>query len=334
MDTTQLPPEAFQFRANPAAISKPAAGGSKLRQIEGTPYTGKPLRHPWFGQVVIDMSSTAANDSTPVLLNHNPDKRVGKTGLSFDGGQLTMVDGELLNNDHAAEVAADSDDGFPWQMSMHVQPGSVEEIRAGTTAEVNGNTVHGPAVIWRNNFIREVSFTPTGVDYGTSAKALSAAFGGSNPPYHTKEEHHMDLEKLQAENARLSAELETEKTRADVAEAALATEKTRADEAEQQLSAAQTEHRTAAIKELFSATGQEYTDEAAKPFIDMDDAAFSAVSAQMKGLAKKQQGQGLFGDVANNGRQAPPDGQQPPGQFSAPDDGFDVFSQISGQHQS
>jgi hypothetical protein len=46
-------------------------------------------------------------------------------------------------------------------------------VKAGATVEVNGRTFTGPINVFRNNTIREISFTPTGWDSQTSAVAMS-----------------------------------------------------------------------------------------------------------------------------------------------------------------
>ena len=70
------------------------------------------------------------------------------------------------------EVAKLSDEGFPWQMSVHIDPERVEKLSKNKTTFVNGQKVTGPANIFRNSKIREVSFTPTGMDDRTHAYVM------------------------------------------------------------------------------------------------------------------------------------------------------------------
>lgn len=284
-----LPSDAFHFKANPAEI-KGAPTEGEQRHFSGTPYTGKPLRHPFWGTVVFDLSDAEANDPTPVLVDHDRSQRAGFAALQFSD-EIKIDDGTLLGNQHGNSVAEDSDAGFPWQMSIHIEPGTIEEINSGTEVEVNGNTVHGPAVVFRKNFVREVSFTPTGVDYNTSAAAFSA---GHDTP--TEEQDTMTLEEMQKQVADLEAKFSAEQEARQAAEA-------RAKEAEDQLAQFSAEKRDAAIKEMFASAGMEYSDEAAKPYKDMDENTFSAVSEQMKGVVKKtEQTSELFGAQATEGQ--------------------------------
>jgi hypothetical protein len=74
--------------------------------------------------------------------------------------QNITVTGDFLSNAKAREVVDDADDGYPFQMSMFIDPGSVEEVAADQTVIVNGKTLQGPITIFRGGRIREVSFVP------------------------------------------------------------------------------------------------------------------------------------------------------------------------------
>jgi hypothetical protein len=109
-----------------------------------------------------------------ILLEHDRGQRIG-IGEHITLGADMRVTGTLLDNDLGREVATESEQGFPWQMSVHVQPGRVDEVLSGQTAIVNGRTFTGPVSIFRDAAIREISFTPTGMDSNTYAKALAAS---------------------------------------------------------------------------------------------------------------------------------------------------------------
>jgi len=289
------PDRAFQFRAETPSVVN-SDDDAKPRKFSGVAYSGKPLKHGYWGNVVFDLSETKANPKTPVLVDHQSEKRCGFCSLTF-GGDITIEDGTLLDNDEGRAIAAESDAGFPWQMSVYIQPGRIERIEPGAQATVNGHSVSGPATIFRDNFIREVSFTPTGVDWETTAEALSAAAGTAQT---TTEETTMTLEELQEQVASLQASVQAAEQRATEAEA-------RAETAEQALSDHKTQTRMSAVRELFSAIGEEYSDEAAAPYLAMDDTAFSAVSDRMKGLAQQpgsNDNAQLFSEQATGGRQA------------------------------
>jgi hypothetical protein len=271
---TNLPDNAFQFRAEPATMAGKTEAGSP-RKFGGTAYSAKLIRHPYWGAVIFDMATTQAPDPTPILIGHDRDQRAGfaKLAIGIDG--ITIADGTLLDNDSGNAVSSESDAGFPWQMSVHIEPDSIEEIKAGGTAMVNGQNVTGPAVVFRNNTIREVSFTPTGVDKNTDAIAFSASAAETPPP--TKKDNAMNLEELIAKVASLEAGLKASQDATSAAE-------DRATAAETQLASIQQEARASAVKALFSAVGREYTEAAAKPYIDMPDALFASVAADMRAI--------------------------------------------------
>ena len=90
-------------------------------------------------------------------------------------------------------------------MSAHIDPARVESLPAGKTASVNGQTVTGPILILRDSDVREVSFTPTGVDKSTHATVLGDDDDPENP---NPQEKTVTLEEALAEIAELKKEVE------------------------------------------------------------------------------------------------------------------------------
>lgn len=286
--TAPHPSQAWQFKAEPAVLAAKKEGP---RKVGGTCYSGNPLRHPYWGVVVFDLSTTQANEPTPLLIGHDRNQRAGFASLDIQAGAIAIKDGTLLDNPHGQAVASESDAGFPWQMSVHIEPASIEELKAGGQATINGQTINGPAVIFRNNRIREVSFTPTGVDNDTDALALSAT---TFTPTTTQEDSDMNIEELKAKVTELETGLQA-------SQAAAEAEKKRADDAEAALAGLKASTRIEQVKELFAAIGREYSDEAAKPYLGMDETAFAAVSADMK-ASKPQVPDSLFSAHATAGQ--------------------------------
>ncbi|MCG7655937.1 hypothetical protein [Wielerella bovis] len=150
------------------------------RRFSGIANSGKPFGYGTY-QTVVDFDGIQIKPQTAVLIEHNPHKACGVATLSVDKlvGSL-KAEGVLMNNEHGKYIAELADDGFPWEMSIYVQSARYEELSAGATAVVNGNTVTGPCVIMRDCAVREVSFTPVGVDSQTQAIVLS---DGSSPNF-------------------------------------------------------------------------------------------------------------------------------------------------------
>lgn len=172
--TTHQPSSMVLLAAQGFALSKHQANDSDtptVRTFSGIANSGKPF-YRWGEASIVDLSDITFKDKIPALDGHDRDKRCGVATLSVENHQL-VVSGYLLGNDYGQAVATDADGGFPWQLSVHVQSDAVTELSAGQSETVNGQTVTGPIAILGKNKIREVSFTPTGVDDDTSAIVLS-----------------------------------------------------------------------------------------------------------------------------------------------------------------
>ena len=166
-----IPADACRF----AAPVQFEAGTSPTdpRRISGVAYSGDVLAHPYWSAVVFDLATTQAPDRLPVLVEHDRAQRAGVASLRITPERIEIESGTLLRNATGTQVAADADAGFPWQLSVHIEPREVQQLAAGERATVNGRDVAGPAAIFRNATIREVSFTPTGIDPSTSAAVFS-----------------------------------------------------------------------------------------------------------------------------------------------------------------
>lgn len=141
------------------------------RTFNGIANSGKPFVYQG-ERAIADLSDITFSDKIPALLLHDRDKRVGFGSLSVQNHQL-IVSGDLLDNEHGKQVAAEADAGFPWQMSAHIIAGFVETLPNGQTAQINGQTITDDIKILRHCRVSEISFTPTGVDNQTMAMILS-----------------------------------------------------------------------------------------------------------------------------------------------------------------
>ena len=141
------------------------------RKVKGTAYAGGVLSY-YGDHIAIDLDSLQfSGKQIPLLHNHDRDRCVGYGWLAREGKALT-VHGEMLSNDHAAEIIKAADDGLEWQMSVHIEAGRVLTRHAGDM--VNGEALAvDDVLVMTDGVIREVSFTPTGVDADTSASILS-----------------------------------------------------------------------------------------------------------------------------------------------------------------
>ena len=287
----------FIFAVQPTFTQDPA-GGNKKRLFSGVAYSGEVIQnHFYWGNVVFDLSTITLPTKLPALIDHDRGQRCGYvTESSISDATGFTVQGVLLSNAHGQAVAQDSDEGFPWQMSVHINPGSIEEVAPGTTVAVNGRMLTGPVVVFRNSTLSEVSFTATGWDSNTSAAAMSR--GGDNHSS-SKGDDTMDLTQALARVAALEAEATSlkasnEKLTADL-EGAQASLK--------QFSAAA---RATEIQRLFSDTGREFkadSDEV-KALAGMPDDAFTFTAKMLREqVSKNAPPAALFSHQAGQGEQ-------------------------------
>ena len=244
--------------------------GKKKRTFSGVAYSGEVITDHWYWkQVIFDLDSMQIKGRIPALLEHSSYQRAGAIeshAISYESG-LT-VSGILLSNEFGAQVASDSDDGFPWQMSVRIEPSSIDEIQAGNTVTVNGKLLHGPITVFRGGRIREVSFCALGADENTMA--VAASHNPNNPQEDT------DVTELeQVKDALKQAETERDNALNEL-------KQFKADKRNDDISALEKE-----LKTQFSAEDK-------TAYAAMDDASFSFTAKQLRQFSGKN-------SPANNG---------------------------------
>lgn len=222
--------ERLKYLFNASAIEVPKAEEGKKRKFNGTAYAGGRVDGHWFwgrSGVVFDLDGIEIDRPTALLEEHFSSSRIGVVREVDTNGKIN-VSGDFLTNTKAQEIVQDSDDGFPFQMSMMIDPGSIEEVAQGKQVVVNGQTFEGPVTVFRQNRIREFTICSTGADRNTSIKA----FSGKSTPNPTKEE--TDVTELeQAKAAQKQAEKERDDALADL-------KKFKADKREEDIKALET----------------------------------------------------------------------------------------------
>ena len=267
--------ERLKYLFNAADIEVPKAEEGQKRKFKGTAYAGGRVDGHWYwgrSGVVFDLDGIEIDKPAALLEEHFSSSRIGVVQTVDTNGKID-VSGDFLTNAKAQEIVQDSDDGFPFQMSMMIDPGSIEEVSQGKTVTVNGQVFEGPITIFRQNRIREFTICSTGADRNTSIKA----FSGKANPNPTKED--TDVTELEQTQAKLK-QAETDR---DAAQAEL--KKFKADKREED------------IKSLETAMNKQFSAEEKKSYTEMDDAAFTFMSQQLKQFSA--------------GNQPPPAAQQP-----------------------
>lgn len=144
-------------------------GNELSRTVKGTAYSGNPiLNHPSWGNVIFDLSSTRSEQVIPLLLQHNSGRIAGYTDYVTIGDSIIFSGSLLQSTDAGQEIVKLSEQGFPWQMSVHIQP----EYTINVAGEiVNGQRFTG--TVFKKSVIREISFCPVGADANTSARLFN-----------------------------------------------------------------------------------------------------------------------------------------------------------------
>ena len=176
------------------------------RKMRGVAYAGGVLSY-YGDNIAIDLDSLKFDGKQiPLLRSHDRDRVVGYGHLMREGNAL-IVEGEMLNNDHASEITSAADEGLEWQMSVHIESRRTLTRNAGDVVNGQAITVDEVTVL-ADGVVREVSFTPTGVDADTSARILSLSLKSEKEQPMNKELE-QQVATLSAEKANLAAENET-----------------------------------------------------------------------------------------------------------------------------
>ena len=252
------PISAYQFKTNLFDIAKQAEEGKK-RTFTGVAYSGEVIQgHYYWGDVVFDLDTMQIKTPLGALIDHDTGKRAGVVrSFTKDNQGGLQVAGDLLSNKNGQEVAQDSDEGYPWQMSVYIVPGSIEEVERGEVV-VNGKTLKAPITIFRNGVIREVSFCALGADDNTSAVAAS-----HNHKQFNKQEDTDVTELEKVKEARIAAEQQR-------------------DAAQNELKQFKEQKRKDDIAALETELKVEFSAEDKQSYTSMDEAAFTFATKQLR----------------------------------------------------
>jgi len=135
-------------------------------------YTGAAVDR-WWGKLAIDVSGITAKQQIPIFRGHNPDAIVGWSQKTWKDTSFRVAGKFSGTTDAAKEAKALAAEGFPWQASIGVRPLKVLKIEEKDSHNVNGFTMDGPAEVWIESEVFEVSFVPLGADDNTSIATFS-----------------------------------------------------------------------------------------------------------------------------------------------------------------
>jgi hypothetical protein len=108
-------------------------------------------------------------------LDHERTKRVGNFDVDNDGKKLVARGKATAKTAARDEVIGSAADGYQWQASLEVNPEKVEQVKAGKTVTVNGQTFEGPLYVTRHGTLKGFSFVSHGADDNTTVTIAANA---------------------------------------------------------------------------------------------------------------------------------------------------------------
>jgi hypothetical protein len=168
-----------------APAEEPAQASEFATPITINARTGGVAQHWWWDRCVHDFAGMRVPPKIAIDYCHNPSEVLGFADKVTPSDAMLVIMGLLtpFGQDRAAEVLHKAALGVPYQASifMGLTDYRIEEISAGQTAEVNGQTVTGPVTIFREWSLLGLAICPYGSDTGTSV-ALDADDGVTEDP--------------------------------------------------------------------------------------------------------------------------------------------------------
>lgn len=156
-----------------------AATSGKPRRFSIMAYNGGILPVDGFPvPVVADLAGLEILGSIPILIDHEKsvESTLGITdAITNDGLVLTMTGLVTATSAKALTVVAQADKGHQWKASIGARVIEQEEIPAGKSVEVNGQTFAGPVIVARRSVLYETSVLPAGADSTTQVNLAAKA---------------------------------------------------------------------------------------------------------------------------------------------------------------
>lgn len=164
-----------------APLTLRASANGKPRRFNILAYSGGELNVDGFDMpVIVDLAGLEVPASVPILIDHTKsvEATLGITDSIVNTGTSLTLGGVVTGQSPMAkQVLAQSIAGHQWQASIGAMVGDREEIAAGQSVEVNGQTFVGPVIVARRSVLRETSVLPIGADSTTRVNLAASAAG-------------------------------------------------------------------------------------------------------------------------------------------------------------
>ena len=155
-----------------------AADGSLTQTVSAIAYTGGTLVVGGYKTpVVVDLDGLDYSRPAPLLYEHNRQRIVGQGQATRSGNQLMLAGALQGDSPDRLHIATLARDGYQWSVSVGVAPTRTEQIAAGRTVFVNGQTFIGPLAVIRAGKLIEVSFVSVPADSDAVAQVAASHFG-------------------------------------------------------------------------------------------------------------------------------------------------------------
>ena len=130
------------------------------------------INHFWWGNIAHEFSGMKHKNRIPIDYAHDTNHILGYVnkfetepdGLYLSGALTPFKDGDMAN-----EVIFKMKAGVPYEASIYFNEGQLLRLSENESAEVNGKTVKGPAVIVKKWNLRGVAICPYGADASTKS---------------------------------------------------------------------------------------------------------------------------------------------------------------------
>lgn len=156
-----------------------ANGPGKPKRFSILAYSGGALNVDGFPlPVVVDLAGLETPNAIPILIDHEKsvEATLGMTDSIHNSGTALTLSGPITGQSQKSiQVLAQSAAGHAWKASIGATVLEEEEIAAGASVKVNGQTIAGPVIVARRSVLRETSVLPVAADSTTSVNLAARA---------------------------------------------------------------------------------------------------------------------------------------------------------------
>ena len=129
----------------------------------------------WEYDVVVDNAGLKVGNVLVANQFHDSKRPVGNFKVDNNGTSLRAIGTATAATVARDEVVNSALEGYEWQASLEVMPQEVEFVKAGKTAEANGQTFEGPVYITRKGTLKGFGFVTHGADDTTAVTIAASA---------------------------------------------------------------------------------------------------------------------------------------------------------------